>query len=263
MAIPIKDTNANHCKPIPGGAGSAPVLLPTALVAGVRLNQLLPDGESKLHAIPALSTSHRRQRLAVRQNHLVAEQGVGSGDCQLGLAHPVLQDLALVPADLPWLLCLLVADGKGGEADGGQGKLGAVTGHVRARLDHRQHPGQLLLDVVLAESLADVDEVSPDVLGTDGAVVGLAEATLLVGDKTRVSLLQLLQHGFREVGVLPSSLAHHVRAATFKLDVGWLPVTREGPCLKKGAMYKVANAKKGGNDKWNASLLSAVFCTDW
>ena len=197
----------------------------------MRLDQLLSDRKSKLHAIPALSASHRGQRLAVGQHHLVAEQGVSPGDRQLGLADPVLQDLTLVPADLTRFLCLLVTDGKGGETDGRESKLSAVAGHVRAGLDHRQHPGQLLLNVILAETLADVDEVGPDVLGADGSIVRLAEAALLVGNQARGPLLQLLQHRLGEMRVLPPSFAGTGTAA-LKLNVGWLAVAREGPRLK-------------------------------
>ena len=151
---------------------------------------------------------------------------MGAGDRQLGLADAVLQDFALVPADLARLLCLLVANCKGGEADGWEGELSAACRHVRAGLDHRQHSRQLFLNVVLAESLADVDEVRPDVLCADRSVVWLAESALLIWDQAWVALLQLLQHRLREVGVLPAALSQ-ARAASLELNVGRLPVARE------------------------------------
>ena len=151
---------------------------------------------------------------------------MGAGDRQLGLADAVLQDFALVPADLARLLCLLVADCKGGEADGWEGELSAPCRHVRAGLDHRQHSRQLFLNVILAESLADVDEVRPDVLCADRSVVGLAESALLIWDQAWVALLQLLQHRFGEVGVLPAALSQ-ARAASLELNVGRLSVAGE------------------------------------
>ena len=107
----------------------------------------------------------------------------------IGLTLVVRQDLALVAADLARLLGLLVADGEGGEADGGQRELGAVLGHLLAGGDGAEHALQLGLDVVVAEPLADVDVVAADVLRAHAAVVLLAEGV------HKVAARQLLVHG--------------------------------------------------------------------
>ncbi len=55
------------------------------------------------------------------------------------LTDVILQDLALVTTNLARPLELLVADGEGGEADGGQGELGTLAGEVWRRRNHGEH----------------------------------------------------------------------------------------------------------------------------
>ena len=176
------------------GGGGAPVLGAVSPVTTGRLDELTDQGYAELHTVLALPGPDGRQLLAVREDDLLGQQGVLPGQGVLGLALVVGQDLALVPADLTGLLGLRVAQREGGETDGGQRELGALVGHLLGGRDDCEHALQLLLNVVVTESLTDVDVVVLDVLGAHLPRVLLAVPAVLVGDEAGVVLLQRLDH---------------------------------------------------------------------
>lgn len=79
-----------------------------------------------------------RQVLAVRELQPLQDGGVGAGEDVLRLAQVVLQDLALVPAQVPRFVRAgaAVARGEGEVAERGDGELGAAVGKVVGPPDH-------------------------------------------------------------------------------------------------------------------------------
>lgn len=86
------------------------------------------DAEARLAAFG----SDGRKLLAVRQHDLLPDEGVLLGRGVLHPADVVLQDFALVPAELPGdgLPAPILAEGEGGEAEGGHGILRAALGQA-------------------------------------------------------------------------------------------------------------------------------------
>lgn len=98
----------------------------------------LGHGDSDPQAVSGLGAVGRSQVLAVGQLEPLEDERVGAGDDVLRLAQVVLQDLALVLAQVPGFVGAgaAVARGEGKVAEGGDGELGAAVGQVVGRPDH-------------------------------------------------------------------------------------------------------------------------------
>lgn len=95
-------------------------------------------GDPDADAVDGLGAVGLGQVLAVGQLQPHQDHGVGPGEDVLGLAQDVLQDLTLVPAQIPGFGGRggLVAVGEGIVAQGGDGKLRALVRQVAGGADH-------------------------------------------------------------------------------------------------------------------------------
>jgi len=98
----------------------------------------LGHGDADPQTVGRLRALEGRQVLAVGQLEPLEDERVGAGDDVLRLAQVVLQDLALVPAQVAWLFGAgaAVARREGEVAEGRDGELGAAVGKVVGRPDH-------------------------------------------------------------------------------------------------------------------------------
>ena len=84
-----------------GHAHRAAVVVSVSGKAAVRLDQLTRDVRHvEADAVVALGGADDGQLLAVGEDELVVDHGLGAGDLELLAADVVLEDLALVAADL-------------------------------------------------------------------------------------------------------------------------------------------------------------------
>ena len=82
-------------------ADRAAVVVSVSGEAAVGLDQLLGDvGHVEADAVVALGGADDGELLAVGEDELVVDHGLGAGDLELLAADVVLEDLALVAADL-------------------------------------------------------------------------------------------------------------------------------------------------------------------
>lgn len=89
----------------------------------------LGHGDSNPQAVGGLGAVGSSQVLTVGQLEPLEDERVGAGDDVLRLAQVVLQDLALVLAQVPRFVgaAAAVACGEGKVAEGGDGELGAAV----------------------------------------------------------------------------------------------------------------------------------------
>lgn len=95
-------------------------------------------GNADPQAVGRFGAVGRRQVLAVGELQPLQDDGVGAGDDVLRLAQVVLQDLALVLAQVPRFVRAraAVARGEGEVAERRDGELGAAVGKMVGRPDH-------------------------------------------------------------------------------------------------------------------------------
>lgn len=105
---------------------------------GLTLVDGLGHGDADAQTVGSFGAVGGGQLLTVGQLQPLEDHGVGAGDDVLGLAQVVLQDLALVLAQVARLVAArgAVAGGEGEVAEGRDGELGAAVGQVVGRADH-------------------------------------------------------------------------------------------------------------------------------
>lgn len=98
----------------------------------------ISHGNADPQTVGSFGAVGRRQVLAVWKLQPLQDDGVGAGDDVLRLAQVVLQDLALVLAQVPGFVRAraAVARGEGKVAERWDGKLGAAVGKVVRRPNH-------------------------------------------------------------------------------------------------------------------------------
>ena len=96
----------------------------------MRLDELLRLGHTDVDASGGLWRPDGWELVAHWQRHLLVQHVKLPGDGQLLSTNLVFQQLALFPAHFPRFLRVPVAQREGGQADGGEGKRGALFAQI-------------------------------------------------------------------------------------------------------------------------------------